>query len=55
VYSWFWMVVFVQLKGALDEPGLGPLAVLLDVVLPQAATAEPISVVAAAATMMRRI
>jgi len=57
VYSSFWMLAFVQLKGALDEPLLGPppLAVLLDEVLPQAATTEPMSVLAAAAMMMRRI
>jgi hypothetical protein len=56
VYSWFWMLAFVQLEAVLAALLLlPPLAVLLDEVLPQAATTEPMSVVAAAATMMRRI
>jgi hypothetical protein len=57
VYSSFWMLALVQLLAELAAaPVLLPLAVLLlDVVLPQAATTEPISVVAAAAMMMRRI
>ncbi len=55
VYSSFWMPAKEQF-----EPGLAvllrPLLVMvLDEVLPQAAMAEPMSAVAAAATMMRRI
>ena len=55
VYSSFWMLACVQLVAEPDALLLPPLAVLLDEVLPQAATTEPMSAVAAAATMMRRI
>ena len=47
------MQLAVELAALLLPPL--PLAVLLDEVVPQAATTEPISAVAAAATMMRRI
>ena len=49
------MLAFVHLLAELAELLLLPPAGLLDEVLPQAATTEPISVAAAAATMMRRI
>jgi hypothetical protein len=55
VYSSFWMLAFVQLLAELAALLPPPLAVVLDEVLPQAATTEPISVVAAATAMMRRI
>jgi hypothetical protein len=55
VYSSFWMPVYEQFEAELAGLLPPPLAVLPDEVLPQAATAEPMSVVAAAATMMRRI
>jgi hypothetical protein len=54
VYRSFWIEAFEQLAAEAegDEPPLPP---ALDEVVPQAATTEPMSVVAAAATMMRRI
>jgi hypothetical protein len=55
VYSSFWMLACVQLAAELAALLPPLLAVLLDEVLPQAATTEPMSVVTAAATMMRRI
>jgi hypothetical protein len=59
VYSSFWMLACVQVLAEVAAlllllPPL-PLVVLFVEVLPQAATTEPISVVAAAATIMRRI
>jgi hypothetical protein len=55
VYRSFWIEAFEQLaaEAAGDVPPLP--AVLLDELLPQAANAVPMSAVAAAATMMRRI
>jgi len=54
VYRSFWIEAFEQLAAEVDGDEPVPL-VPLDELLPQAASVAPMSVVAAAATMMRRI